>query len=151
MKANRAIWIATQRMQDLWGLFLCFRIATFPSSIPKQIWSESVILWTCNSAGLQGRERRVERGEGAQRRIIQKTREGCGCFWGLCGSSGGNFWRKIPRKLLDKFSWISKCLNSRISGTNLPQTLVHTVVGRCCRGALLETGSQDPVATRVPT
>ena len=25
------------------------------------------------------------------------------------------------------------------------------VVGRCCRGALLETGSQDPVATRVPT
>ena len=26
-----------------------------------------------------------------------------------------------------------------------------TVVGRCCRGALLETGSQDPVATRVPT
>ena len=25
------------------------------------------------------------------------------------------------------------------------------VVGRCCRGALLEKGSQDPVATRVPT
>ena len=25
------------------------------------------------------------------------------------------------------------------------------VVGRCCRGALLETGSQDPVTTRVPT
>ena len=24
------------------------------------------------------------------------------------------------------------------------------VVGRCCRGALLETGSQDPVATRAP-
>ena len=25
------------------------------------------------------------------------------------------------------------------------------VVDRCCRGALLETGSQDPVATRAPT
>ena len=24
--------------------------------------------------------------------VIQKTREGCGCFWGLCGSSGGKFW-----------------------------------------------------------
>ena len=23
--------------------------------------------------------------------FIQKTREGCGCFWGLCGSSGGKF------------------------------------------------------------
>ena len=23
--------------------------------------------------------------------FCQKTREGCGCFWGLCGSSGGNF------------------------------------------------------------
>ena len=27
----------------------------------------------------------------------------------------------------------------------------ESVVGKCCRVALLETGSQDPVATWVPT
>ena len=31
------------------------------------------------------------------RPITQKTREGCGCFWGLCGSSGGKL-RESPGK-----------------------------------------------------
>ena len=32
----------------------------------------------------------------------QKTREGCGCFWGLCGSSGGKF-RENSGKIAGKF------------------------------------------------
>ena len=44
---------------------------------------------------------------------IQKTQEGCGCFWGLCGSSGGKFrencWKNLPES--------PNATNSRISGT----------------------------------
>ena len=35
------------------------------------------------------------------RRRTQKTREGCGCFWGLCRSSGGKF-RENSRKIAGK-------------------------------------------------
>ena len=36
-------------------------------------------------------------------------------------------------------------------GQSLFRAQSLSVVSRCCRGALLETGSQDPVATRAPT
>ena len=59
----------------------------------------------------------------------QKTREGCGCFWGLCGSSGGKF-RENSGKLLEKFSRIAKCYEFQDFGHRERQTCrkhcVHT-------------------------
>ena len=49
--------------------------------------------------------------------INQKTREGCGCFWGLCGSAGGKF-RENSGKITGKIYPESRnALNSRILGT----------------------------------
>ena len=57
---------------------------------------------------------------------FQKTREGCGCFWGLCGSSGGKL-RESPGKIAGKFFpnyQMLQILGFRASGkANLPGTL----------------------------
>ena len=59
-------------------------------------------------------------------RFIQKTREGCGCFWGLCGSSGGEF-REDSGKIAGKFfpnRQMLQILGFRAPGkANLPKTL----------------------------
>ena len=56
----------------------------------------------------------------------QKTREGCGCFWGLCGSSGGKFREnsgKIAGKILPNRQML-QILGFRAPGkANLPGTL----------------------------
>ena len=58
--------------------------------------------------------------------FYQKTREGCGCFWGLSGSSGGKFrencWKNLSR--------IAKCYTFWVFGHREKQTCwknwVHT-------------------------
>ena len=58
--------------------------------------------------------------------ISQKTREGCGCFRGQCGSSGGKL-RESPGKIAGKF--LPNCQMLQILGfrapgkENLPGTL----------------------------
>ena len=63
---------------------------------------------------------------------FQKTREGCGCFWCLCGSSGGKF-RENSRKIAGKIfpnRQMLQILGFRAPGkANLPGTL-----GPHCRG-----------------
>ena len=58
--------------------------------------------------------------------LYQKTREGCGCFWGLCGSSGGKFREnsgKIAGKIFPNCQML-QILGFRAPGTeNLPETL----------------------------
>ena len=46
---------------------------------------------------------------------MQKTREGCGCFWDLLGVPEENS-GKVPGKLLGKCSESQNATNSRISG-----------------------------------
>ena len=57
---------------------------------------------------------------------VQKTREGCGCFWSLCGSSGGKF-RENSGKIAGKFfpnSQMLQILGFRAPGkANPPGTL----------------------------
>ena len=50
-----------------------------------------------------------------------------------------NFWRRIMQRNPSQQEKKIRVVGSQI------------VVGRCCRRALLETGSQDPVAMRAPT
>ena len=56
----------------------------------------------------------------------QKTREGCGCFWGLCGSSGGKFREnsgKIAGKIFPNRQML-QILGFQAPGkANLPGTL----------------------------
>ena len=59
-------------------------------------------------------------------RLYQKAREGCGCFWGLCGSSGGKFREnsgKIAGKIFPNREML-QILGFRAPGkANLPGTL----------------------------
>ena len=68
------------------------------------------------------------------KRIAQRTREGCGCFWGLCGSSGGKFqenFGKMAGKFFPNRNNL-KILVFRAPGkANLPQTLGPHCTGPC--------------------
>ena len=85
--ANRAIRIAAQRTQGLWRL-LC----------------------VCVFRGRYDRRRRlvIRIAPITLAGASQITRESCGCFWGLCGSSAGRF-QENSEKLLEKNSRIAKC------------------------------------------
>ena len=66
--------------------------------------------------------------------LSQKTREGCGCFWGPCGSSGGKS-RENSGKIAGKiFPESPNATNSRILGTGKGKpagNLGSTLPGPC--------------------
>ena len=59
-----------------------------------------------------------------------ETRAGCGCFWGLCGSSTGKFWAN-SRKIAGKFSRIVKCFEFQDFGHREKENLLQTLGPYC--------------------
>ena len=83
----------------------------------------------------------------------QKTREGCGCFWGLCRSSAGKF-RENSEKIAGIFPESRNALNSGIRGTRkskpaanigpaLPWTLCQPSVPGVFRNRQLQPSGKE--------